>query len=77
MLEGKIRIIYITFLTNYHYLLRNPKDACVSFFHMDKLMPHHGMREDYDFEDYATNVYMKGKVVYGSYWEHLNVRQVT
>ena len=53
--------------------LRNPKDACVSFFHMDKLMSHHGMREDYDFEDYATKIYMKGKVVYGSYWEHVNV----
>ena len=40
-------------------------------------MPHHGMRNDYDFEDYAMKVYMKGKVVYGSYWEHLNVRGAT
>ena len=36
-------------------------------------MPHHGMRKDYDFEDYALKIYMKGKPVYGSYWEHVNV----
>jgi len=53
------------------YVGRNPNDACVSFFHMDKLMPHHGMKQDYDVHDYATR-YMGGKVVYGSYWEHIN-----
>jgi len=54
------------------YVSRNPKDAAVSFIHMDKIMPHHGMRNDYGFEEYATNLYMNGKVVYGSYWEHVN-----
>ena len=39
-------------------------------------MSHHGMREDYEFEDYATKMYMKGKVVYGSYWEHVNVSRM-
>ena len=39
-------------------------------------MSHHGMREDYEFEDYATKIYMKGKVVYGSYWEHVNVSKI-
>ena len=39
-------------------------------------MSHHGMREDYEFEDYATKIYMKGKVVYGSYWEHVNVSEI-
>ena len=39
-------------------------------------MSHHGMREDYEFEEYATKIYMKGKVVYGSYWEHVNVSKI-
>ena len=39
-------------------------------------MAHHGMRKDYEFEDYATKIYMKGKVVYGSYWEHVNVSRI-
>ena len=39
-------------------------------------MSHHGMREDYEFEDYATKIYMKGKVVYGSYWQHVNVSEI-
>ena len=39
-------------------------------------MSHHGMREDYEFEEYATKIYMKGKVVYGSYWEHVNVSKM-
>ena len=38
-------------------------------------MPHHGMRNDYPFEDYANKIYKNGKVIYGSYWEHLNVRR--
>ena len=52
---------------------RNPKDACVSLFHMEKLMPNMKLRQDYDFEDYAMKFWMKDKTVYGSYWEHINV----
>lgn len=37
-------------------------------------MKHHGLKQDYDFEDYAMKVFMKGKPIHGSYWEHLNVR---
>ena len=55
------------------YNSRNVKDACVSYFYMDKLMKHHGLKQDYDFEDYAMKVFMKGKPIHGSYWEHLNV----
>jgi len=54
------------------YVSRNVKDACVSYFYMDKLMKHHGLKQDYDFEDYAMKVFMKGKPIHGSYWEHLN-----
>ena len=56
------------------YNSRNVKDACVSYFYMDKLMKHHGLNQAYDFEDYAMKVFMKGKPIHGSYWEHLNVR---
>ena len=42
-------------------------------FHMEKLMPNMKLRQDYDFEDYAMKLWMKDKVVYGSYWEHINV----
>ena len=39
----------------------------------EKLIPLHGMRMDYEFEDYATNLYSKGKVLCGSFFEHINV----
>ena len=42
---------------------------------MDKLITHIGLKQDYDFEDYAMKVFMKGKRLHGSYWEHLNVRK--
>ena len=62
----QISKVFVTFF-------RNPKDACVSFFHMDKLMKSHGMGQNYEFGDYTTEMYMKEKVVYGSYWNHINV----
>ena len=31
------------------------------------------MRKDYDFEDYAMKMFMKGNILAGSFWEHLNV----
>ena len=40
---------------------------------MDKLMKSHGMDQNCEFGDYATGMYMKGKVAYGSYWNHINV----
>ena len=42
---------------------------------MDKLITQIGLKQDYDFEDYAMKVFMKGKRLHGSYWEHLNVRK--
>ena len=55
------------------YFFRNVKDACVSYFYHEKLIPLQGMRNDYLFEDYAMNLYKEGKVLYGPYWEHINV----
>ena len=40
---------------------------------MDKLMEHHGMRQDYEFDDYVNNIFLKDITMYGSYWTHLNV----
>ena len=51
----------------------NPKDACVSFFHMDKLLDQHGLPQDFDFDKYVNDIFMKGKPLCGSFWEHLNV----
>ena len=31
------------------------------------------MRKDYDFEDYAMKMFMKGNISGGSLWDHLNV----
>ena len=43
---------------------------------MDKLITQIGLKQDYDFEDYAMKVFMKGKRLHGSYWEHLKVRNL-
>ena len=45
----------------------------MSYFYHEKLIPLQGMRKDYPFEDYAMNLYKEGKVLYGPYWEHINV----
>ena len=44
---------------------------------MDKLIAYLGLKQDYDFEDYAMKIFMKGKRMHGSYWEHLNVRKLS
>ena len=44
---------------------------------MDKLITYLGLKQDYDFEDYAMKIFMKGKRMHGSYWEHLNVRKLS
>ena len=43
---------------------------------MDKLITQIGLNQDYDFEDYANKIFMKGKRLHGSYWEHLKVRNL-
>jgi hypothetical protein len=51
------------------YVCRNPKDACVSYFHHTALLfPH--FKES--FEHFEA-MFMEGKVEYGSYWYHLKV----
>ena len=50
------------------FVCRNPKDACVSYFHHSKRF---GM-ECSDFEAYA-NLFLQGAVMHGSYWNMLKV----
>jgi len=48
------------------YVVRNPKDTCVSYYHHCRLFQ--GCRAN--LEDFAE-VFMAGKAVYGSFWKHL------
>ena len=51
---------------------RNVKDACVSFYHHEKLLKHHGWSGS--FEDYVE-FFMDGKPgAAGNYWVHLKVK---
>ncbi|QQP36612.1 Sulfotransferase 1A1, partial [Caligus rogercresseyi] len=50
------------------YVTRNPKDVCVSFYHHEKLLNNHQYTGS--FEKFAE-LFLEGKVAYGSYWEHL------
>ena len=34
-------------------VMRNPKDACASFFHHERLLPNHVLKPSYPFDDYA------------------------
>ena len=54
-------------------VMRNPKDACVSFFHHERLLPNHVLKPSYSFDDYAK-MFMQGKVPYGDYWMFLKVK---
>ena len=49
---------------------RNPKDVCVSFYHMHKDNPHNEFEGD--FNDFA-NLFLLGATMYGSYWNMLKV----
>ena len=52
---------------------RNVKDACVSFYHHEKLLKHHGWSNSASFDDYAK-FYMDGRpIACGNYWTHLKV----
>lgn len=54
----------------YIYVARNPKDACVSFYHHHKTFA-----EGYQFQDGTMDVFfeefIKGRVDYGDYFDHL------
>ena len=54
-------------------VMRNPKDACASFFHHERLLPNHVLKPSYPFDDYAK-MFMQGKVPYGDYWMFLKVK---
>ena len=53
------------------FVSRNPKDACVSFYHHHTLLPDYHFKGD--FSDFA-NLYLKGAVEYGDYWTMLKVK---
>jgi len=44
---------------------RNPKDACVSYYHHHASFPDHKMKPN--FPDFA-NLFLQGAIEYGSYW---------
>ena len=50
---------------------RNPKDACVSFYHHQAMKPEYHMKGN--FSDFAE-LYLKGAVEYGNYWTMLKVK---
>ncbi|KAH9381572.1 hypothetical protein HPB48_015858 [Haemaphysalis longicornis] len=54
--------------TKYICVFRNPKDACVSFFHQTKSFAAYDFAER-KFEDYF-NLYLKGEVDFGDYFDH-------
>ena len=53
------------------FVSRNPKDACVSFYHHHILLPDYHFNGD--FSNFAT-LYLKGAVEYGDYWTMLKVK---
>ncbi len=53
------------------YVCRNPRDACVSYYHHQRLWDE-GYRFKGSFEDFAK-LFRKGILSYGSYWSHLKV----
>ncbi len=53
------------------YVCRNPRDVCVSYFHHTNTL-HTSYLYEGNFEQYM-NLFIKGKLSYGSYWYHLKV----
>ncbi|KAK8756371.1 hypothetical protein V5799_000925 [Amblyomma americanum] len=53
----------------YIYVVRNPKDCCVSFFHHTKKTKAYNF-EHGTFEDYLQ-LFIKGETSFGDYFEHL------
>eukprot|EP00096_Caligus_rogercresseyi_P003691 TRINITY_DN1710_c1_g1_i1.p1 TRINITY_DN1710_c1_g1~~TRINITY_DN1710_c1_g1_i1.p1 ORF type:complete len:346 (+),score=48.25 TRINITY_DN1710_c1_g1_i1:18-1055(+) len=49
------------------YLVRNPKDVCVSYYFHEMLLQNHGFNST--FEQYAE-FFLEGQVAYGSFWDH-------
>ena len=48
------------------YVMRDPKDVCVSYFHHGRLIQ--GWRAD--FENFSK-VFLSEKIMFGSYWKHV------
>ena len=51
----------------YIYVVRNPKDCAVSYFHHDRAIPIHPL---YEWDEYFE-LFMKGGVVFGDYFDHV------
>ena len=53
------------------FVCRNPKDACVSFYHHHNNFPEYDMKGS--FSDFAS-MFLKGSIEFGSYWTMLKVK---
>lgn len=53
----------------YVYVVRNPKDCCVSFFHHTRMLPEYQF-EDGEFGDFL-DIFLKGETEYGDYFDHV------
>ena len=52
----------------YIYVMRNPKDTAVSFFHHTRAIPHYGY--DGDWDDFFER-FMSSNVDHGSWFDHV------
>lgn len=55
--------------TKYVYLVRNPKDCCVSFFHHTRMLPEYQF-QDGSFDDFFR-LFLKGETDHGDYFDHV------
>ena len=55
------------------FVCRNPKDACVSFYHHHAIFPEYHMKGN--FAVFAT-MFVQGSVEFGSYWTMLKVKNI-
>lgn len=55
--------------TKYVYLVRNPKDCLVSFYHHTRMLPEYEF-QDGNFEDFF-DLFLKGETDHGDYFDHV------
>ncbi|XP_023220896.1 sulfotransferase 1C3-like [Centruroides sculpturatus] len=52
--------------SKYIYIIRNPRDCCVSFYHFMKLLPY----PELSFQEFLE-AFLQGNLPYGDYFDHL------